>query len=202
MVTRQVALLTGVMAALVSALLSPAHAAPSQGTASEPSWLMSIQAPRGSVEVRTPLPLRRDSTIVIRLKGVQVVAAFTERPVRATALMRPEELTDRWAAWFGEDEPNAVLTYARTAGSASAGTIIVTLAQPRWDEGTRTLTFRAHPTLALVGEQDGKGLPRLLVKPSLVIDSLTSSLGDLPVYEGVGPYNYRQFRPSYPVTVP
>lgn len=168
---------------------------------SQQSWLMAMQSARGSIASQAGLPLSRDSRLTISMKGVEAVTAFTERPNRQTAVMRPKDLWRHWAKWFGDDEPNAVLSFASSPGSRASGSVILKLFRPRWEERTQTLSFRAQPLLALSSGEPTGNLPSTVIKPSLLIDSVSADM-NLPVVTEVGPYSYRDAAERYPIVLP
>ena len=70
------------------------------------------------------------------------VTTFKDRPAREAGSEGVADFVDHWdARGFGQDPPNAALVVDTAPDEAD--TTVFTLADPRYDEGTGTLTYRA-----------------------------------------------------------
>ena len=146
----------------------------SMAQASTPASLFTVQSVAGSIVLGRPVK-GEDERFTLRLNGVDPVTKFADRPFRAATVMSPSALVSNWDAWFADSPPNAVLTFAKSAGKAPQS-IVVTLSRPRWDKGNRTLLFTATRTYRTMDPSEkGSGwtrpeTPRRFTSASLFID--------------------------------
>ena len=152
----------------------------STAQASSPAYLFTVQSVAGSIVMGTPVK-GEDERFTLRLNGVDPVTKFTDRPLRAATVMSPSALVSNWDAWFSSSPPNAVLTYAKSAGKAPQS-IVVTLSRPRWDKDNRTLLFAATRTYRTMDPSEkGSGwtrpeTPSRFTSASLFIDDAATNV--------------------------
>lgn len=162
------------MVAVASMLVVGIALPTSIAQASSPAYLFTVQSVAGSIVPGRPVK-GEDERFTLRLNGVDPVTKFTDRPYRAATVMSPSALVSNWDAWFADSPPNAVLTFAKSAGKAPQS-IVVTLSRPRWDKGNRTLLFTATRTYRTMDPSEkGSGwtrpeTPRRFTSASLFID--------------------------------
>ncbi|MFN7150678.1 MAG: hypothetical protein ACK4V6_14535 [Microthrixaceae bacterium] len=113
----------------------------------EPSWLFSSTAGGGTFATDA------DGTSTLTLTAVDPeITAFTDRPVRDTAVVATDQLTEAWPTMFADSDPNAVLVTRAADGTAS--TYVLTLSDPTIS-GTG-LSFRA---VVVEGQDHSAELP-------------------------------------------
>lgn len=115
-----------------------AAAAPTGGHPKGP--LLYVQQTSGGSIVRVGPGAYR-----LRLTGVSPrVTTFTDRPRRRAGSQGIEGFVHKWGAnGFGADPPNAALVSDHAP--ASRDVALLTLAHPRYDRATQTLTYRVAP---------------------------------------------------------
>lgn len=102
-----------------------------------PSYLFSIPTASGS------LIGRNDRHLTLRLIGTRrYLTRFTDRPLRQATVVANVDFARRFASYFADSAPNAVLTYTRP-GTQIPVSIVLTIAAPRWNATRSTWTFRA-----------------------------------------------------------
>lgn len=116
-----------------SAMTSTTYRPPSAA-----SYLFSIPTSSGSL---TAANGRRHLTL--RLTGArEYLTRFTDRPLREAFVVANTEFVSRYNTYFAASNPNAVLTYTAT-GDRVPVSIVLTIAEPRWNAQQRTWTFSA-----------------------------------------------------------
>lgn len=90
--------------------------------------------------ISTPLKVDgpEDEKFRLTLSGVAPVTVFANRPFRDATLISPRALDANWDAWFGDDPPNAVLTFSRFG--LPPASMVVELTNPSFSVNTRTLS--------------------------------------------------------------
>lgn len=138
----------------------------------EESFLWVVTAAGGTVDAHD------DRTLVLTLTGVSDQATqFADRPFRDAYLLPTAELAESWAGWFGDDPPNAALTFT-PAGGTTPLSVVVELSDPVYDAGTLAFTAvrvaeepEVHPDAAGAVDVAPTVLPDELEAVSLFIDS-------------------------------
>lgn len=125
-----------------------------QGQDESPNWLFSHTATAGT------LTQEADGSYTLTLTGIDPhVMAFTDRPVRDSAIVDTSALVDAWPTLFATSPPNAVLVEHHAEGEADS--VIMTLTNPRLtsfgtpgsaSEDLATLSFDAAVMSAEVPE--------------------------------------------------
>lgn len=156
------------LALLVGPAPATARSQPS-GDARAASWLLAIQAPRGTLLAAPVSGGRGRPELLLTLRDVEGAIAFTQRPLREAVLLRPATVVRQWRAWFGDNAPNALLSYADRQGRGSSASAVLVLSKPTWDPASRTMSFRARQTVA-VGTS-APALPPRMSHASLVVDT-------------------------------
>jgi hypothetical protein len=102
-----------------------------------PQFLFSIPTASGSVTGPN------DKHLTLRLVGTRnYLTRFTDRPLREAFVVANVDFARRFKTYFGNSEPNAVLTYT-PPGSQIPVSIVLTIGQPTWDASGATWTFPA-----------------------------------------------------------
>jgi microcystin-dependent protein len=115
----------------------PANSSALAATSAAPSYLFSIPSAGGS------LTGRNDQHLTLRLTGARrYLTRFTDAPLRQAAVVANVDFARRFASYFADAEPNAVLTYT-PAHTQIPVSVVVTVGQPRWDARRATWTFPA-----------------------------------------------------------
>lgn len=95
-----------------------------QGQDESPNWLFSHTATAGT------LMENEDGGYTLTLTGIDPhVMAFTDRPVRDSAIVATTALVDAWPTLFATSPPNAVLVEHNAQGDADS--VVMTLTNPR-----------------------------------------------------------------------
>jgi len=101
------------------------------------SYLYSQTAKSGSLVEEA----NGDYTLTLReISDATVV--FTDRPIRDAFAVTTADFVARFAASFGDDPPNAALSFVPADGNV-ASTAVFTIDDPIYDGQARTLTYRA-----------------------------------------------------------
>lgn len=153
-----------------------------QAVGSNKTYLYEIQGSSGNIS-DLDVSAHKHETFTLTLEGLtgeaDVITQFTDRPYREASVLTANELTQQWSALFVTSSPNAVLTYLEP-GSSTPQSIVVTLSEPRYGNGSGVLSF--HATRVFREDSDDASdtafirpvTPTSFVSPSLFIDSSAS----------------------------
>jgi len=102
-----------------------------------PSYLFSIPTASGS------LTGRNDQHLTLRLTRTRdYLTRFTDRPLRQATVVANVDFARRFASYFADSPPNAVLTYT-PRGARIPVSIVLTITAPHWSPKHSTWTFQA-----------------------------------------------------------
>lgn len=141
--------------------------AATESATSEIGWLFVLDASSGAASTAA------DGSIELVLDKVDGgVTTFSDRPQRSAAHESPADFVGSWAdRGFDEDPPNAALVLGDET------VVVLTLSDPRWDEGSKRLAFAAtelEPGTRTVAGRAGGGistLPATFAGSSLFVDA-------------------------------
>ena len=173
---------------LVAILLDGAVTAPGAQAVQE-EYLFTVQAGSGTTAVLAAKPGDVER-FQLKLRGVDPVTQFADRPFQDARLISPSALVAHWDAWFADAPPNAVLTFSTRTDPS--GSIVVTLTNPRYDPATRTLTFtavrdpRQHDPAETGPNWERSTTPTSFAAPDLFIDSAMGGKGGAGGNGGAG----------------
>lgn len=116
-----------------------------QVVGSNKTYLYEIQASSGNIS-DLDVSENEHETFTLILDGLNgeadVVTQFTDRPYREASVLSPNELVQQWSTLFVTSSPNAVLSYLEP-GTSTPQSIVVTLSEPRYEDGSGALSFHA-----------------------------------------------------------
>lgn len=173
-------LVAGAGLALLGAGLpgSGASATPALGPAEPaadpvPSYLWAVNAAAGTIAKTAQGDLR------VTLRGVpSTVTQFADRPIRKAYAVSTRAFVARWEGLFGDDDPNAVLSFATHSRKATRS-IVLTLRNPRLDRGRLVFAAtRIHRDVDPSPDDETSADPRPIPtplrfrSPSLFIDNV------------------------------
>ncbi|CAB4912275.1 unannotated protein [freshwater metagenome] len=108
----------------------------SSASSSVPSWLFSLSSDAGSMKKNA------DGSYLLTLTGADdAITAFTDRPVRDTAVVPLGRAVIAWPQVFASAAPNAVLVEHDPSGASDS--FVVVLTDPKLLNAS-TVTFRAE----------------------------------------------------------
>jgi len=114
---------------------SASAAASTSDSSSAPSWLFSLSSDAGSMKKNA------DGSYLLTLTGADdAITAFTDRPVRDTAVVPLSRAVIAWPQVFASASPNAVLV--EHAPSGASDSFVVELTDPKLLNAS-TITFKA-----------------------------------------------------------
>ncbi|MCB0914905.1 MAG: MbtH family NRPS accessory protein [Actinobacteria bacterium] len=151
----------------------------------------------------------------LRLHGVNEVATeFSDRPARRGWVLPIADLAASWYDLFGDDPPNAVLSYSRVSGEPPES-VVLEIDEPRYDPLTATLTLQAtlipvvaqpHPSASAPVAAEPLIPPPSFATAALFIDSTEETPsqpeGTFEVLEepdGDGDFNYSVWPTDRPI---
>lgn len=152
--------------------------AAAQADISGDTHLWQVGAKDGQFEVPTAAALR--DPITLQLNNVNEVAIeFSNRPARRGWVLPMGDLTASWSELFGDDPPNAVLTFARSP-EAIPELVVLEIDNPQYDAQGNTFTLDAtlipvvaqpHPTATVPVPASPLIPPDTFQAASLLIDT-------------------------------
>ena len=130
-----------------------------------------------------------DEQLLLTLFDVPTyLTEFDDRPARTAFTISTRDFTDRWAGWFGDNPPNAVLSFVRP-DSVVPQTIVLELDDPYYNEDAHLLAFAArhihrlpdpHATVEERVAPPSTRAPDAFVTASLFIDPASDSTATTP----------------------
>jgi hypothetical protein len=144
--------------------------------------------------------------LVLRLTGARkYLTRFTDRPLREAFVVANTEFASRFRNYFAASNPNAVLTYTPT-GEPIPVSIVLTIAEPRWNAQQRTWTFSATRIRKQSDNLPGTTVhitppvipdPRSFTHATLLIDaSAPASFDTTQTYQSINPTGGNLFTPT------
>ena len=85
---------------------------------------------------------RKDGGFALRIKGVDEVQWFTDRPLREDGSWKPQRLVKRWDSMFGSDGPNAQASFT---SDGRRELVTFEMSRPKWNKSEQQLLFQAKP---------------------------------------------------------
>lgn len=143
--------------------------------ATEADWLFVQDAASGT------LTGPDDQHLILTLKGIRsLTTAFTNRPLRKALALSNQQFFAAWDQAFGDDPPNATLSYRR-AGERFRGHLVLKISAPSFDPMTKVIRYQAAVIHEKLESLDGHTAdlpiqaPRRFGSASLFIDGSQDS---------------------------
>jgi hypothetical protein len=161
------------------AIVAACQQSPAGETETEVSLLYSLTADAGRLE-----PAAGTNNFTLTLTGVDAhTIQFADRPSRYSGIIPTADLVEHWAAFFGDDPPNAVLV-EHERGTGGTDSLVVTLTDPVYDATAGTLRYavtllddeHAPDRLDSLGRARHATPPTAFDAASLFIDDATGTI--------------------------